>query len=298
MVGKALPLSGLERLRDRTFRREPARRVRGEKTALAFVTEVGFCFTLSDFGLPVPCLWVACCGRRHPRRPVHTHHDPAIGLAWRLKDDLAARRLVYYGKLVRGKPTLVALDLFPAFCRVIRDGRGSGDYLLDYRSGTLSRPAATILDVLHEEGPQYTPDLRRRVGLVGARETGRFEAAIGELQRKLWIVKTEERYDPDFCYRWDLLDRWLEGPLRASRDLSREEAVRALVARYAGAAIFATEARIASLLGLSRPEVDAAVRALAAEGTVLPGCEVRGLPGTWLVSAVMANHSRSRSRSS
>ena len=128
----------IEDWRDRSFRRRPTLKVRGEQSALRFVNEVGFCFTLSDFGLPVASLYVAVCGRRHPRRPIHTHHDPEIGLTWNLKNSLPAKRLTYYGKLIKGKPTLVSLDLFPAFCAVIREGKGSGDYIVDYRQGRMT----------------------------------------------------------------------------------------------------------------------------------------------------------------
>src|SRR5512138_2160202 len=95
----------IEAWRDRSFRRSPGLRVRGEQSAARFVDDVGFCFTLSDFGLPVPSLYTAVCGRRHPRWPRHTHHDPEIGLTWNLKDRLPARRRCYYGKLVKGEPT-------------------------------------------------------------------------------------------------------------------------------------------------------------------------------------------------
>ena len=42
-------------------------------------------------------------------------------------------------------------------------------------------------------------------------KTREFERAMAELQQGLWIVKTEERYEPTFSYRWDLLERWLPG---------------------------------------------------------------------------------------
>ena len=143
----------VEAWRDRAFRRLPSLRVRGEQSALRFVNEVGFCFTLSDFGLPVASLYVAVCGRRHPRWPKHTHHDPEIGLTWNLKDRLPAGRHTYYGKLVKGKPTLVSLRLLPAFCALIRDGKSSGDYIVDYRQGRMTRAAVAILETLHERSP-------------------------------------------------------------------------------------------------------------------------------------------------
>jgi hypothetical protein len=273
----------LEAYRDRTLRRTPARRVRGERSALAFVDAVGFCFTLSDFGLPVASLYVAVCGRRHPRRPKHTHHDPDIGLTWRLKDTLPARRLVYYGKLVKGKPTLVSLDLLPAFCRLVREDKGSGDYLVDYRQGRMTRSALAILDALHDRGPLITPELRRAVHLQAAQFTAEFDRAMAELQRGLWIVKVEEIYDPDFYYRWDLLDNWLPAPIRQGFSLSREAAAGRLLAAYLAAAAASQPRFLGSLLGLPPREVEASLAALEAAGTIQRGRRIRGLPGEWVV---------------
>jgi hypothetical protein len=275
----------IEAWRDRSFRRRPALKVRGERSALRFVNEMGFCFTLSDFGLPVASLYVAVCGRRHPRWPIHTHHDPEIGLTWNLKNRLPAKRLTYYGKLIKGKPTLVSLELFPAFCALIREGKGSGDYIVDYRQGRMTTSGVRILEALHEHGPLATPALRKAVALHGAGRTADFDRAMAELQRGLWIVKVEEVYDPDFYYRWDLLDNWLPKPLAAARCLDRADAVRRLCVAYLRGAA-ATQARfLASLLGLGLEEIGAALDALDAEGSVRQGQPLRGLPGSWVVWA-------------
>ena len=252
----AMTRQAIDAWRDRAFRRMPERRVRGERSALQFVDEVGFCFTLSDFGLPVPSLYVAVCGRRHPRRPRHTHHDPEIGLAWNLKDSLPAKRLTYYGKLVKGKPTLVSLGLFPAFCALIREGKASGDFIVDYRQGRMTRGAVLIMESLNERGALATPELRRAVAMHGAERTAEFDRAMAELQRRLWIVKVEEVYDPDFYYRWDILDNWLPGPLLAARDLGREEAVRRLVAAYLESAAAAQARFVARRSWLVLPVTD------------------------------------------
>ncbi len=182
-----LTLARLEALRDRTFRRTPARRIRGAASALRFINEVGFSLTLSDFGLPVPSLRVAAEGRRNPRWPRRTHHDPAIILAWNLKDELLSKGLCHYGRLVRGKPTLVSLEQFGNVFALVRGDRGSGDYLVDYRNGELSRAAFRVLEALHEHGAQYTPDLRRRGGLAAAEATATFQRAIAELHGgRIW----------------------------------------------------------------------------------------------------------------
>ena len=82
----------LERARDRAFRRVPARRVRSERDALAFVNEVGICSTFYRFPEGLACLWEAVVGRRDPRWPRRSHHDAGVGLTWELKDRLPARR--------------------------------------------------------------------------------------------------------------------------------------------------------------------------------------------------------------
>jgi Winged helix DNA-binding domain len=279
----------VEAWRDRTFRRLPERRVRGERSALRFVEEVGFCFTLSDFGLPVPSLYVAVCGRRRPRWPKHTHHDPEIGLTWNLKGSLPTKRLTYYGKLVKGKPTLVSLGLFPAFCALIRDGKGSGDCIVDYRQGRMTRAALLILETLNDRGALATPDLRKAVAMHGAERTAEFDRAMAELQRSLWIVKVEEVYDPDFYYRWDLLDNWLPEPLVVGRSLGRAEAVRRLVAAYLKGAAASQDRFLAGLFGLGLEEAKAALDSLEADGSVRRDQRIKNLGGVW---AVWADHGK------
>ncbi len=46
-----------------------------------------------------------------------------------------------------------------------------------------------------------------------------FERAVAELQQGLFVVKTEERYDPSFSYRWDLVEAWLPDAVREGRRL-------------------------------------------------------------------------------
>ena len=113
----ALALDALERHRDHHFRRIPKRRVAGEKSALSFINEVGFCTGFSA-GLGVPCLREAIAGEREPKIPEHLQHDYAIGMTWGIKDTLPAKRLVYYGKVIAGRPSFIARDLIGAFLRL------------------------------------------------------------------------------------------------------------------------------------------------------------------------------------
>ncbi len=278
-----LTRQAIEAWRDRAFRRLPQLKVRGEKTATQFVNDVGFCFTLSDFGLPVASLYVAVCGRRHPRWPKHTHHDPEIGLTWDLKDRLPAKRLTYYGKLVKGKPTLVSMPLLPAFCALIREGKGSGDYIVDYRQGRMTRAAIAILEALHDASPRSTPELRKAVAMREPDQTVEFDRAMAELQRGLWIVKVEEVYDPDFYYRWDLLDNWLPDPVAASLELPREAAIEQLVASYLRCAAASHPRFLVGLFGLAIGEIEAALKSLEGRGCLRQDQRIKGLPGDWVV---------------
>src|SRR5206468_1695114 len=123
-----LPASTLERLRDRRFRREPRLRVRSDASALAFIHDVGFCSTFYRFPEGVACLWEAVVGRSSPPWPRRSHHDAGIGLTWELKDTLPSKKRVYYGKLLKGRPLLVALELFPAFYAQARGRQRARDY--------------------------------------------------------------------------------------------------------------------------------------------------------------------------
>src|SRR5207244_10332425 len=129
--------------------------------------------------------------------------------------------------------------------------------------------ARRIMDALVAEHPQYTRGLRASCFMLDARQTREFERAMAELQQGLWIVKTEERYEPSFSYRWDLLEAWLPEAVAAGRRLTRRAAADALVARHVRAAVFTRPAALRRLFGLSEQEVLASTAALTKRGPVI-----------------------------
>jgi hypothetical protein len=287
----------LTRLRDRRFRRLPGRRIRGERDALAFVREVGFCSTFYRFPEGVACLWEAVAGKANPRWPRHSHHDVGIGLTWELKDTLPSRKRVYYGKLLKGRPLLVSLELFPMFYALVRGRQRARDYRGEYAAGRLSHTARRIMDAMLDEHPQYTRELRANVFMLEPSKTREFERAMAELQQGLWLVKSEERYDPTFSYRWDLLEAWLPHAVAAGRRMSRDAAVAGLIERYTRAVVFTTERQVARLFGLGPDEVARAVKALARARAIRAGCAVDGWPGRWLVDGAASGNARNAERS-
>jgi hypothetical protein len=275
-------VADLEAQRDRRFRRLPRLRVHNERTALQFVDDVGFCLVFTNRTQQLPCLWVAVCGRRDPVFPEHSHHDPEWVFTWNLKDLLPAKRRVYYGKLILGKPSMVALAHFPAFYAVHGPAHGE-QYRYDYEDGLLSRPAKQIMDVLVEGHPQTTKELKRRTHLDASKSRPLFDQAIAELQRKLYITMVEARYEPTFTYVWDLLEAWLPEPVDHGRMLPRYEAVYRLTRQYLSVVYYASMTQIERVVGVPRVEVDEAVSRLQAEGVAEIGARIDGLAGTWLV---------------
>src|SRR5262249_33096594 len=211
--------------------------------------------TFYRFPEGVACLWEAVVGRARPRWPRRSHHDDGVGLTWQLKDELPASRRVYYGKLLRGRPVLVALDLFPAFYALVRGRQRARDYRTEYDAGRMSLTAKRLMDAMIREHPQYTRELRANTFLLEPSRTREFERAMAELQQGLWVVKSEERYEPTFSYRWELVEAWLPEAVAAGRRLSREAAIAGLIERYTRGAVFTSERALARLFGLPLDEV-------------------------------------------
>lgn len=276
-------LEYLERLRDRTLRRLPSLRVHSAAGALRFINEVGLASLFATRGLNLPCLWVAVCGRREPQFPEHSHHDPEVGLAWDLKDQLPAEGKVFYAKLVRGKPTFVAWDVFPDVYRLFGPKR---DYVAEYRDGLLSPPAKVILDALHRRRPQETFELKLATGLARPRQRRTFDAAMAELQQKLYVAMSEARYEP-FTYVWDLVAARFPEPVAGARRRRLREAARAVAQRYLQAVIYANAHQLQTVLG-ERGRTKQAIADLVRAGVIEADRQIDGLAGKWLLLTATA----------
>ena len=216
---------GLLARRAHAFCQRPGRRVRSARTALAFVDAVGFCSTFYRF----PRAWPACgrrVGRANPGWPRRSHHDDGVGF------DVAAEGRLRHAERAPltasscGRPMLVALALFPVsstpWCAAVSARATTGS---SNEAGRMSQTAKRLMDVFVREHPQYTRELRANAFLLEPSRTREFERAMAELQQGLWVVKCEERYEPTFSYRWDLLESWLPDLVTEGRRLSRAAAL-------------------------------------------------------------------------
>ena len=267
-------LDALEGHRDHHFRRMRSRRVIGEKSALKFIEEVGFC-TGFTAGMGVPCLREAIAGAREPILPEHIQHDYAIGMAWRIKDALPERRLVYYGKVISGRPGFIARDLLGAFLRLRIE---PGGYRKTYARGGLSHCAKLVMDVLSKRGAAETRVLKLSSGFAQPSRRTEFDRAMKELQEKFLALKVAERYEP-FSYVWDTLEHRWPDAIAEARSLTRNQAAYLLVHRYFEIAGFGSERAIARILGIDSSIVESAARRLERERIIKRAVRVDGHPG-------------------
>jgi hypothetical protein len=266
----------LERHRDHHFRRIASRRVAGERTALRFIEDVGFC-TAFTAGLGVPCLREAIVGEREPVADEHIQHDYGIVMTWRFKDTLPERRLVYYGKVIGGRPSFIARDLLGAFLK-LRVAPGS--YRRLYERGMLSHCGKLVMDTLTKRGAAETRVLKLSSGYAQPSKRATFDRAMRELQEKFLALKVEERADP-FCYVWDTVEHRWGDAMREMHGLSRAEAAYRIVKRYFEVAGFGSERTIARLLAIDPVLVAQASRRLERERLITREYRIDGYPGTY-----------------
>jgi hypothetical protein len=112
---------------------------------------------------------------------------------------------------------------------------------------------------------------------------------MAELQQGLWVVKSEERYEPTFSYRWELVESWLPEAVASGRRLSRETALAGLIERYTRGAVFTSEPALARLFGLPADEIARAVKSLTRARALRADCAVDGWPGRLLIHAAAAS---------
>ena len=224
----------------------------------------------------MPCLREAIVGSREPELPEHIQHDPAIMMTWRLKDALPARREVYYGKVIGGRPGFIALEFLPAFLRM---RVAPGNYLAHYRDGSLSHCAKLVMDILTRRGPTPTMALKLSTGHSEPKRRGEFDRAMKELQEKFLALKVEERYDP-FTYVWDTVAHQWNGAMREARSLTPLAATETILRRYFELAAYGSDRAVTRILGLDPQLAVRAAQRLERGGLIRRGMRIEGVRET------------------
>jgi len=177
-------LKKLQALRTRTFNLPPQKRVSSPAAALTFVNKRGFTYFWPIKGIDLPSLWTAVAGDR----PVADKHDDPGHITWGWKDDALDKKIWYYGKILRGKATMISLEIAPYFYALSENyGSPEEDYLIVYQEGRLPQSAKQVYEALLDKGSMHTLDLRKEAKLTNAKDS-EFNKALEYLQRDFKIL--------------------------------------------------------------------------------------------------------------
>lgn len=220
----------LQNYRAQTYRLLPGAALTSKEDALAYVEERGFMFFWAIRGIDLPSLWTATAGDR----PVAAEHDDPGHVTWGWKDDLLDKRRWYYGKLLRGKATLVSLETLPFFYALSARVAELDDYRLTYEEGKLTREARVLADVLLNHGAQHTIELRRLAHMSASTSKARFLRALTELQRGLWVlpIGVARAGSWRYAFIYELFDRWFPEIYKLARGIQPQEARSHLLRSY------------------------------------------------------------------
>jgi hypothetical protein len=177
-------LKKLLSLRTRTFHLPPAKRLSSPSQALAFVNVRGFIYFWPIKGIDLPSLWTTVAGDR----PVADKHDDPGHITWGWKDDALSKKIWYYAKILRGKATMISLEVVPYFYALSENyGAPEEDYLIAYNEGRLTQASKQIYETLLDSGPLNTLDLRKKAKLSNAKDS-EFNKALEQLQKDFKIL--------------------------------------------------------------------------------------------------------------
>lgn len=211
------------RLVDRYRRQKLARyHIRSQRQALGFVEALGFCYAFTSGPGYLPGLFDVLATRSV---------DRMWSWAWRWKDELATQRRLFYGKVLRRKPTYVAMDYLPHFFALSGNVGERDDYLQAYREGRLSLVARSIYEYVQAHGPCSTWVLRRQFVSDGDRGAG-FHKALSGLQERFLLAKVGELESGSYSYVWDTFDRWMPQVVLAAGRINTTEAAAVVLDRY------------------------------------------------------------------
>jgi hypothetical protein len=155
------------------------RKIASIERAGSFIDDVGFALLFPNKGVVIPTLYEASSDR--PLDALASDWGPDADRVWRWKDELPARRLAWYGKYVRGRPSFLAPDLLAD----LYPRAGTPD---DFEGAELSPTASRVARILLRSGPQPTAAIREALDVEGRKANDAFNRVLLELGRALVIT--------------------------------------------------------------------------------------------------------------
>lgn len=214
---------------------------------------------------------------------VDVSHDDC-GDWWNWKDHLQVRRQAYLGRLIRGKATLVTMELLPAFLALYYEQGGVASFDEEHFYGRLPQPARWICDRLDRQGPCAADELRKFMKRQHGIGTAAYHKALLDLQRRFKVVTVGLVQRVWGTRVIGLFERWLPHAVeRRARSLRPDQArdeIAGAVMRAAGAAPMPLLVRT---LGWPREQVMRAAQSLSRSGLIRAERHPRRKDRVWLV---------------
>jgi hypothetical protein len=223
-------LKQLQAFRGRTFGLPPAKRISSPAQALTFVNQRGFVYFWPIKGIDLPSLWVTVAGNR----PVADQHDDPGHITWRWKDEALDKKIWYYAKILRGKATMISLEVAPYFYALSENyGSPEEDYLIAYHEGRLPQSAKQVYEALLEKGAMHTIDLRRESKLANAKDS-EFNKALEYLQRdfKVLPVGVAQAGSWKYSHIYEITTRHFPNLAEQARKITESQARAKLLESY------------------------------------------------------------------
>jgi len=205
------------------------------------VDELGFCFAFtSEAAYSVPAAFDHVDTRSERRK---------WDWMWGWKDELAAQKRLYYGKLLVRKPTFVSLNMLPTFYATFGRAGEADDHVADVRAGRLSDVARRIIEYLAQNGETQTKRMRAELGITSKEGRATYGKAIDEVQRLMYVarVRAVGEFREDYNYTYDLFVHRYPESVKSAERLTSADATVALLARTLELAGAVTQKQLARL---------------------------------------------------
>jgi len=223
-------LNKLNTHRKQTFRLPPLKRLSSPSQALTFVNARGFIYFWPIKGIDLPSLWTTVAGDR----PVADKHDDPGHITWGWKDDALNKKIWYYAKILRGKATMISLEIAPYFYALSENyGAPEEDYLIAYYEGRLTQASKQVYETLLDNGALNTLDLRKKAKLSNAKDS-EFNKALEQLQKdfKILPVGVAQAGAWKYSHIYEIVSRHFPDLSEQARQISESQARAKLLELY------------------------------------------------------------------
>ena len=196
---------------------------------------MGYCYAFTPGRGGLPSLFEVLDTRSDDRRWTW---------AWDWKEALPSEKRVFYGRVLRGKPTFISMEFVPHFFALTGNVGEPDDYRRLYESGRLSHLARVVYELVAARGPLTTRQIRAAVEPNRRGSSARLLRALADLQNLFLLARIGETGDHpgNYAYIWDRFDRWLPGMVARAAGISHRTAAATVLGQYV------------SIAGAPRPE--------------------------------------------